>query len=222
MPFILLFFVQTAYGIDLTGKEIEACITVEYNRTVNYMAGVSAVGGIELNGVCKLRSGVSIGKSADSTEINAFLGGGYSPFSKAPVVFSLAYIYNGLPEYEAHAHSLLPFISYNAKRAGISLGVNFRFTSFFGEPAQFESIISSRAYFNIINNEMFRIGVSAGNFNDFYAKNMGAYSLNINTVIRFNDNWQIINDFELLQSGGDGLSVTFYGFRWHGGAKFTW
>jgi len=222
MPFILLFCVQTAYGVDLTGKEVEAFLTVEHNRSFNYNIGLSAAGGIELNSVCKLRSGVSIGKDLDSANVNAFLGGGYSPFSKLPIIFSLSYIYNGLPDYESHAHSILPFISYNTKRAGISLGSNFRLTSFFGEKAQFEPILSSRVYFNFINSETLRIGVSAGNFNEFYAKNMMAYSLNLNTLIRFNDNWHIINEFELMQSGGDGFSTTFYGFCWRGGARFTW
>lgn len=221
MLFILLFCVQAVFGIDLTEKEIEAYLTGEYNRS-NYNFSISTVGGIELNKIYKFRSGISIGKNTDSTDINAFLGGRYSPFSKLPLSFSLSYIYNGLPELYTHTHSILPFISYNTRRAGISIGSNFRFTSFFGETAQFESILSSFAYFNFINNEVFRIGVSVGNFNEFYAKNMGAYSLGINTVIRLDDNWFIFNEFEFLQSGGDGFSAVFYGFCWRGGARFTW
>jgi len=222
MPFILLFCAHIVYGIDLTGKEIEAYLTGEYNRSINYNVSLSAIGGIELNGVCKIRSGVSIGKNADSADINAFAGGRYSPFSKLPLSFSLLYIYNGLPDYESHTHSILPFISYNTRRAGISIGPNFRFTSFFGETAQFEPILSSSVYFNFINNDVLRIRLSAGNFSEFYAKNMGAYSLSVNAVIRLDENWFILNEFELLQSGGDGFTSAFYGFCWRGGAKFKW
>jgi len=222
LSLIFFFCIQIVYCIDINGKEIEACITGEYNRSINYIVSMSAVGGIEFNNMFKFRSGVSVGKSEDGADINAFLSGRYYPFSKIPFSFSLAYIYNGLPEYESHTHSIFPFISYNTRRAGVSIGPNFRFSSFFGETAQFESIISSCVYFNFINNDVLRIGVSVANFNEFYAKNMGAYSLSINTVIRLDYNWFLINEFELMQSGGDGFTTNFYGFCWRGGARFAW
>jgi hypothetical protein len=225
LPFIFLFFAQTVSGIEISEKEVEAYLSGEYNRGFIYNGNISAAGGIEFNNILKFRGGFSIGKSSDSMDLDAFFGIRYSPFSNlylSPLNFSLAYIYNGLPEYEASTNTILPFISYSAKRAGVSIGLNFRFTSFFGEVAQYESILSYRAYFNFINDETLRVGISAGNFNEFYAKNMGAYSLSLNAVIRINDNWSIINEFELMQSGGDGFSTTFYGFGWRGGARYTW
>jgi hypothetical protein len=222
MPFVLLFCIQAVYGIDLTKKEIEACLIGEYNRSVKYNFGISAAGGIELNEICKFRSGVLYGKSADSSEINSFLGIGYSPFSKIPLSFSMLYIYNGLPEYKTNSHSILPFISFNAKRAGISIGSNFRFTSYYEETAIFEPIISSLIYFNFINNEALRIGISAGNFSEFYARNTGAYSVSVNTGIHLNDNLLLINELEFLQSGADGFVSTFFGLALHGGVKYTW
>jgi hypothetical protein len=222
LSFILILCVYTVYGAELTEKEIEARLIGEYNRGFEYNAGMSAAGGIELNKIFKFRSGVSVKKSEELSDLNIFLSGKYSPFSKVPVSFSLLYIYNNLYEYETSIHSILPFISFNAKRAGVSIGLNSRFTSFFEEQAQFESILSSSIYFNFVNKETLLIGVSLGNFDEFYARNIGSYSLNINTVIRINNNWSIINEFELMQSGGDGLLSTFYGFGWRGGARFTW
>jgi len=222
MPFILLFCVQTVYGIDITDKEIETYIIGEYNRGSEYIIGMSAAGGIELNDICKLRSGVLYKKGADASDINSFFNGKYSPFSKIPLGFSLLYIYNGIPEYEAHSHSILPFISYNTKRAGISLGANFRFTSFFGEAAIFEPIISFLGYINFINNERFRLGISAGSFSEFYAKSTAAYSYSLNTEIRLNNNFLLINELEFMQNGADGLVSTFYGLALRGGVKFTW
>jgi len=222
LSFVLIFCIQIAYGIDLTEKEIEGYITGEYNRGDNFNAGIAAAGGIELNKICKIRSGFSFGKSEDISDINAFISGKYSPFSELPLSFSLLYIYNNFLEYKTYIHSILPYISYNTKRVGISLGSNLRFSSFFEEIAIFESMLSFCGYFNFINNETLRIGLSAGNFNEFNAKHLGAYSLGINSVIRIKNNLFLLNDFELLQSGADGFTSVFYGFGWHGGARFTW
>jgi hypothetical protein len=222
MPFVLLFCVQVVYGIDLTGKEIETCLTGEYNRGAEYIVGISAVGGIELNDICKFRSGVLYNKGADTSDINSFFSGKYLPFSKIPLGFSLLYIYNGIPEYETHSHSVLPFISYNTKRIRISLGADFKFTSFFGETAVFEPIISSLLRFYFINNEKFQLGISIGNFSEFYAKGTTAYSYSLNSEIRINNNFLLINELELLQSGADGLVSIFYGLALRGGVRFTW
>jgi len=222
MPFILLFCIQTVYGIDLTKKEIETYLIGEYNRSFDYNIGIEAAGGIELNNICNFRSGVLYKKGADSSDINSFLGGKYSPFSKIPLSFSFLYIYNGLPEYKTNSHSILPFISLNTKYAGVSIGPNFKFTSFLDETAIFEFIISSLIYFNFINNETLRIGISAGNFSEFFTRNIGAYSIRANAEIRLNDNLLLINELEFLQSGADGLTSTFFGLALHGGVKFTW
>jgi len=222
LSFILILCVYNVYSVDLSGKEIETCLSAEYNRGAEYIFGISAAGGIELNNICKIRSGILYKESEDLSDLNIFLNNKYSPFSKVPVSFSLLYIYNNLYEYETSVHSILPFISYNAKRAGVSIGFNLRFTSFFEEEPQFESILSSSIYFNFVNKESLLIGLSLGNFDEFYARNIGAYSFNLNAVIRINNNWSVINEFELLQSGGDGFLSTFYGFGWRGGARFSW
>jgi hypothetical protein len=222
MPFFLFFCVQAIYGIDLTKKEIETCLTGEYNRSFDHNIGVAAVGGIELNEICKFRSGVSYKKGADSSDINSFFGSGYSPFSKIPLSFSFLYIYNGLPEYKTNSHSILPFMSFNTKRAGVSIGPDFKFTSFLEETTIYEFIISSLIYFNFINNETLRIGISAGNFSEFYARNTGSYSMSVNAGIRLNDKLLLINELEFLQSGADGFASTFFGLALRGGVKFTW
>jgi len=222
MPFVMLFCIQVVYGIDLTKKEIEACLTGEYNRSVNYNIGISAAGGIELNEICIFRSGILYGKNAYNSEINSFFGSKYSPFSEIPISFSFLYIYNGLPEYKTNSHSILPFISYNTKRAGVSLGPNFKFISFLDETAIYEFNISSLIYFNFINDETLRIGVSIGNFSEFYTNNIGAYSMRVNADIRLNDNLLLINELEFLQSGGDGLTSIFFGLALRTGVKYTW
>ena len=207
---------------SITEKEVEAFFRAEYNRSSIFYGEMSVLGGIEFYNLLKLKGGISIGRTKGSTDLNSFIRVNYSPFARIPLNFSLAYIYNGIPEYEAHSHSLLPFITYGASRAGISAGVNFRFSSFFGEKPQFESLLSFYGYVNIVNTNSLIIRIGAGTFSDFYAKNIGAYSLKINIDIYLDSKWSILNELELMQSGGNGFSTNFYGFAWRGGARYSW
>lgn len=197
----------------------------EYTRTSGFLYEISAAGKIVLQDKFGFRGGFSLGRTLYDTDINLFLYAGYSPFPGykfLPFTFSLSYIFNSLPEYKNNTNSIFPLISYNARYGGISLGCNFRFTSVFRELAAFEAVLSVYAYANFVNNERLRIGMGIGNFNDFHAKNLGAFSLNINSAVRINGKWSIVNEIEFLQSGLDGLSTTTYGISMRAGAKFSW
>jgi len=207
---------------NMTDKEIEVYMRSEYNRSNIFYGELSLLGGLEFYNNLRVKGGISIGMTESSTDIHSFFRTNYAPFEKIPVTFSLIWIYNGIPEYEVHTHSLLPFVTYGSSRAGISAGVNFRFTSFFGEETQFESIFSFNGYVNFLNTDDVQIGLSAGTFGDFYAKNIGAYSLKLNIYMYLDSNWTILNEIELMQSGGDGFSTNFYGFAWRGGARYSW
>jgi len=225
ISFFLFFSVHNIFALEITSTEVEAYIKGEYNRgQYNYGEG-SLIGAIELEELIRFRGGVSLGGSAESTDINAFFNVKCSPFSNqwlSPLGFSLSYIYNGLPDYDVHAHSVFPFISYGNERAGLSFGLSLRFTSFFGEDPQFEPVLAFNVFFNFIYTESFIMGASIGTFNDFDARNMGAWTLCVNAVVILNKNWSIINEVELRQSGGDGLTATFYGLSWRGGVRFSW
>jgi len=210
-----------ALDVEITEKEVEVYTIGEYNR--NFFTGdVFVVGTVELNNMYLFRTGFSFGIATGHTDIQLFTGARVSPFAKIPLSFALSYLYNGLPEYSAHSHTLLPIISFDAARAGLAVGPSLRFTSFFGDPAIFESTLCFSGYFNIINNGVLRVGISVGNFSDFRVKNSGAYSLGINSGLRLNERWYLVNDFDLMQSGGDGLTTTFYGFAWRSGMRYSW
>ena len=209
-------------AVQITDGNIEAYLRGEYNRAFNYYGDISTIGSIELNNMFTFRLGFALGKSAGSTNINTHASAGIAPFSRIPLYFHLIYIYNGIPDYRNHAHSILPLVSYNTARAGISIGPSLRLTSFFDESALFEPILSFSMYFNFINNDRLCIGINFANFNDFQTKNFGAYSLKLNVLINLDEKWQIINELEFSQSGGDGYSTVFYGFGWRGGVKYTW
>jgi hypothetical protein len=219
---ITLISLNKIHAVEITESEIEAFLTGEYNRAFNYYGDISAIGSIKLNNMFVFKAGFSLGNAAGSINIETHTSAAIFPFSGIPLDFRVLYIYNGKPDYEKHSHTILPLVSFNTAVFGISAGFSLRFTSYFNEPAIFESVLSFSVYFNFINNDKLCIGMGIGNFNDFQAKNFGAYSLKLNTEIRLDKNWQIINDLELLQSGGDGLSTVFFGFGWRGGVRYKW
>ena len=227
LPLALLFLVQNLSALDLqnieiTKKEAGFDFRGEYNKTLNHSIDFSALGSIELNEQFKFKSGLALGNTGGGFDIKTFIQSGIGPLFNRPLYASLSYVYNGLPDYESHAHIILPFVSYNGQRAGISIGPNFRFNRYFGELSVFESTLSFLIYVYLINYDKLRIGMNVANFNDFYVGLFGSYFLNLNSLIRINNQWSIVNDIELLQSGGTALTTNFYGIVYRGGVRFSW
>jgi hypothetical protein len=223
---MLVFFVCVqeihALNIGITGKEAEAHLRGEYNRDYHFFGDISAIGAVELNNRLAIKTGFSIGRAEDITDIKAFTNARFGLLAEWPLGLGLAWMYNGLPEYKAHSHTLLPAVSWNAKYGGITIGPSFRFTSFFNEPAIVEPTLSISVYVNFINNERLRIGAILANFNNFQTHNFGHYLLCINSAVRINSSWSVLNEVEAKQSGGDGLTSAFYGIALRGGARFIW
>jgi len=223
---LLIFFIsiQEIHALDteITGKEAEAHLKGEFNRDYYFYGEISTIGALELDNRLKFKTGFSLGWAEGITDIRVFTNARFGLPVKWPLGLGFSWIYNGLSEYEAHSHTVLPVFYYNAKYGGISIGPGFRFSSFFKEAIIFEPTLSISVYANFINNEKFRIGVIIANFNDFQAHNFGFYSLCFNSAVRINRFWSILNELELKQSGGDGLTTTFYGIALRGGARFTW
>jgi hypothetical protein len=222
--FIIFFLaLQNLYanGPEITCIELGFDFRGEYNRSFLYELDFAAQGSIELNDLYTFRGGVSLGATGGSFGIKAFTRAEAGPVFKL-LHFSLAYIYNGLPAYGAHTHTLLPLVSVQGRWAGISAGPSFRFTRYFGGKPLFETVLSLWGYVNFVSNDNLVIGMSLANYNDFYIGNMGSYSLGVNSFIRINDHWSINNDIVLLQSGSIGLTASFYGIAYRGGFRYTW
>jgi len=221
---ILLVMLQNLYAMDvqITDKELGFYITPEYNRVFNFCGDTSAAAVITMNSRYSIESGLAMGAVGSSFDIKLFAGGEMPLGARFPFCLSLAYTYNGLPKYENHTHSIPILVSFKEKWAGISLGPNFRFTSFLGEPPVFEPVLSFLVYVFFINNERLQLGLKAANFDDFTYGNFGEYFLNINSVIHLNKKISIVNEIEILQSGSVALASNFYGLLYRGGAKLSW
>jgi len=222
----ILFCLHSLYALDieLTHKEAGSDFRLESSRSLAYGGDVSVFGEIELNGCLGFRGGIAPGWLDGEFDIRAFSSVRYAPLVNIPLNINLLYNYNGLPgtSYNSHAHSLLPFISYNSSMAGISLGLDMRFTRYFGEAAIYESILSFSGYVNFIKNDKLLLGIHAANFNEFDIKNMGAYYIGLNYAFFITDMWSIATELNFFQSGSVGLSSIFYGFAYQGGVRFTW
>jgi len=221
---ILVFFcLQDVYSVEIniTDKKIEGYYRGVHTRSFRFSNEISAIGAVKLGDTFTTRGGLGI--SLTDSETNIFLNANYLPFSRIPSLnFSVSYLYNDIPIFQTRVNSIMPIISYHLTRAQVSIGSNFRFTHFFEESTVFETVLSFYIAYNIINSDLLRIGIGCGNFKDFYFNNLGAYSLNLYGDIRLNSNLVIVNDIEFMQSGGDGLTTTFYGIGIRAGIKFTW
>ncbi|MCL2276289.1 MAG: hypothetical protein FWC21_00180 [Treponema sp.] len=224
--FIPLIFLcsQNLHSLDIHISEanVKTVLGGIYSRGSHFSGEISGIGSIDLNNALGFTAGFSFGRTLVDTEINVIAGVNYSPFKIFPLSFSARYYYNLFPEYRAQLNSIVPVISFNGRIFGVSLGMNFRFSSHFREPAQFESIVSFYGYLNFINNDRILVGAGAGNLRDFHANNMGAISFNVYAQIPVADNLTIINDIEYSQSGMDGLTATLFKMAFKTGVKILW
>jgi hypothetical protein len=209
-------------GIKITGKELRAYVTPEFNRAFLFCGDIAAVGALTLNDRYTVKSGLALGTVGSAFDIKMFVGGEAAPFAAVPVSFGLNYQYNGLPKFENHSHSIVLLAAYKAKWAGITLGHSFHFTSFFGEPAIFEPVIVCSIYVFFINNESLKLGLRAANYDDFVTGNLAAYFLSLDSVVRLNKKISLVNEIEIHQSGSIALASNFYGIVYRGGAVFSW
>ena len=224
LPVIIFFCLPPAWAMELsiTGRALEGYVALEYNRSFAWCGELSSIGSVKFNNRCAFRSGISFGRTEVDTDIKTFTGIQVDPVKEQPLHVSAAYIYNGMPLYKTHSHTIMPLVSCSTKRAGIAIGTGFRFTRFFDAPVLFESVVSFSGFFNFISRETLDIGVSCANFGDFYAGNLGAYSFGLNSAVHANRQFSIINRIRLMQSGSIALSANFYGIAWQSGLQYTW
>jgi hypothetical protein len=208
--------------LEITGREIGFFYSPESNLTLNFCWNLSTAGMVKLNNSYAVKAGLALGSVGTVFEIKGFAGGEMVLPVNIPLYIGLYYNYNGLPEYENHTHSIPLLFSYKGKRAGAVLGINSRFSSFWGEPPVFEPILCVSLYAFIYKTDIVQLKIEASNFNDFTYRNLGAYFYKLNNIINFSKRLSVINEIELHQSGSVTLVSNFYGITYHGGVIFLW
>lgn len=224
MIFIFLICLGNLRALDIaiTDKEIEGCMNAEFNRTLFFIGGLSETVRIEFNDRLAVKGGGSLGWARDITDIKLFANAAYRPLANLPLEVKFAWVYDDMPEFEVYSNAIAPFISWNAKYVGISVGIGFRLTSFFGERNLFELLLPIKVYANFINNEKICFGMSFANFNDFRMDSFISFVLGLNVSFRIDELLAIVSELEYKHSGADGLTSAFYGIAWKGGVKFKW
>jgi len=218
------FFLNNLSALEprVTKKQLGFEYRGEYNRVFNYCQDFVVFGDIELNKRYRFKAGAALGTLGGEPDIKVFGSGHFIPFIGKAWNFNLAYIYNSIPGYQVTSQTVLPYLSYNGPWVGIAVGPTFRFTSFFGEKALYEPLLSFSLYANFINNKKFIAGVKCANFSDFYARNTDFFSLSANGTFHLNTQWSLVSELEFIQSGNLSLSAAFYGFACRGGIRVSW
>jgi hypothetical protein len=224
-PLLFLFFFMSGiycFSLDVSRKELGAAFALEYDRAFSQGFTVSTQGLVELNDNVSFKGGFAFWKVSSAYELDTFIKGEYALPIRFPLHFYLSYIYNGMPDYETHSHSLLYTAMIKGRWAGVSLGSNLQFTSFFDDPVLFEPSIAFSGYVNFYNSEVCRIGISVSNYSDFSAGSFGFFFYGLNFMARVSKLVSIINDLEIRQTGNAGLSADFYGISYRTGVVFSW
>jgi hypothetical protein len=221
---VLLFLTPALYGlgIAITGVEAGIELTPGYNRTYYETLTFATSGSLEFNERYTLRGGFSLWNANSVYEVDAATGLKVQLIRNLPLYVYFSYIFNTLPDYDTHSHTMLPLIGFRGYYAGITLGTNLRYSSFFDEPVIFESILAFDVYVNFYNTERFRIGVGFANFDDYTAGNFGAYYLSLNSTFDFTQFLCLTGSLELHQTGSAGLSSEFYGIGYKMGVVVKW
>jgi hypothetical protein len=221
---IFCFLLPAAHGFDMgiTEKELGGEFRARYDRVFFNYFDVAIHGSLEFKNRLALNSGIALEFLEETPNLNIFTNGEIALPLPVPLSAALTYVYNRMPDYQTTVHSVVPALSLNGRRAGISLGFPLRFTSFYSEPAVFESIFSFLVYVNFYYSDTAKFGMRWANFDDYLFGNIGAYSLTAYYFCTFSTGVSLIHELTLYQAGSIGFAANIYGLSYRGGIKFQW
>jgi len=205
------------YAFNSIEAELGFAIQPEINRTFYSCIEFQTFGTLTIENNFIISGGISLGRTGKSFDAKIFAKAEADIPKISFVRISIHYIYNIMPTFKTAIQTLAPMLSLNSRRAGISLGLAYHFTTFNNENVIIEPVIAGTFYFNFYNTEKMQIGISISNISNFWSGNMGAYNTKLYSTIKISPKISLINDFILQQAGSIALASNFYGLIYRGG-----
>jgi hypothetical protein len=222
----LFFFLllQNACGFEPPdgSREFGVELKFQYNLGFACCTDFSVFASVDFKGFFLLKGGITAGHTGNVFDINSFLLGRFSLPFYTPLNVKLAYLYNGLPEYETNIHTILPLAGLEWKYFGFSAGTTLRFTGFWDNVFLFEALPAYSVHVTFINFKKVRAGFEWTNFSDYESGNLGSYAYRLKSRIRVTDRLAVTNNFEISISGSISRLVSVYGYAYKGGVVFSW
>jgi hypothetical protein len=222
---LFAFFVsQSVYGLEIPAGSREFGLELEYQYNLGFAHcwNLSVFGSVEFNRFFLLKSGISAGYTGKVGNVNCFLLNRFSVPFYTPLNIKLAYLYNGLPEYETNIHTMLPLFGLEWKYFGFSLGTSLRFTGFWEGDYLFEVIPAYSACLTFLSLKKVQAHIEWANFSDYEAGNLGSYEYRLKSMVRLTNHLSITNCFEIAMSGSISRLVSVYAYSYRGGVVFSW
>ena|GEM_PF-1131023 len=211
--------------LEITNAEVGIFFRPEFNLNLYYSWDIAVIGMLELNDRLVLRSGIALGQSWANAIVSAHASAKYRLpfFDHFPLSLKTAYIYNGLPAYKTHVHTIIPLAVFTWRHFEASLGCRFRFLYFAGNHALSEHIFAGKVTVNIYKTDDVLIGIRAANFDDFAASNIDFAAVTLFNRFRISDFVSISNEMKLELTGYIfDFSFMVYGLSYRAGVIFKW
>ena len=226
LPVFLLLAAFPLYGAGPdSATELGIGFHPEYTRSFHYAWDFFVFGRLQLPGNFTAGGGVAAGKIRDIVDVDAYAFAEYAvPFWEKyfPARIQFRYIYNGLPAYKTHVHTLLPLFSVNWRRFGFSLGETLRFTRFDGAPVSFEPILSYALYGILYTGPGAHIRLGIANGDDFTANNIGSWFVALRSRFAIGPAVFVISEVKVDISGNVRDLTSVYGISVREGIVFSW
>lgn len=229
---LLCFFLLSGKSVDFLWaqqsenikSEIDAFFSFERNKSLPNSWSMSVLGMTEIQNLLTIRGGVSFGLEdslglEDSFNFDAFALAGIQLPLPHSLSLNTSYIFNDYPAYDTAIHSLIPFLKTDLWRFELTFGYCFRFLFFNQDFIISEQSLAYRIIFHVIDAAKGNLSIYAANFSDFMCGNSLAYYFGLTGELSISSRVSFIGSLEILQTGVDGLTASFYGTVIHGGIR---
>jgi hypothetical protein len=202
---------------NITKSELDVYLGSEMNKNLPFSWNINLRGTVEFQNMLTIRGGTSVGMEG-SFNVDAFTHIGFQLPLAFPISLNTSYIFNAYPDYKTSMHSIIPYIITDLWRFELTLGYGFRFLQF-DQSSIHEQSFAYRVCFNMIDVPKGSLSLYLGNFSDFMSGNTLFYHFGLMGDVHIDSRMSLFGSLELMQTGIDGLSSSFYGAALNGGLR---